>query len=30
MTDGDIDVICLVLFLSVTVFSIFYCYTPIC
>jgi hypothetical protein len=30
MNDGDMDLICLMLFLSVTVFSIFYCYTPIC
>lgn len=30
MNDGDMDVFCLMLFLAVTVFSIFYSYTPIC
>lgn len=30
MTDGDIDIVCIMLFLAVTVVSIFYCYTPIC
>jgi hypothetical protein len=30
MNDGDMDVVCIMLFLVVTVVSIFYCYTPIC
>jgi hypothetical protein len=30
MNDGDMDVVCVMLFLVVTVVSIFYCYTPIC
>jgi len=29
MSDGDQDMLCIVLFLVVTVVSIFYCYTPI-
>lgn len=29
MNDGDMDLICIVLFLAATVFSIFYSYTPI-
>ena len=30
MNDGDMDVVCLMLFLAVAVISIFYSYTPIC
>ena len=30
MNDGDMDVVCIVLFLAVTTFCIFYSYTPIC
>ena len=30
MNDGDMDVFCIVLFLAVTTFCIFYSYTPIC
>jgi len=30
MNDGDMDLLCIMLFLSATVISIFYCYTPIC
>jgi hypothetical protein len=30
MNDGDMDVLCIVLFLAVTTFCIFYSYTPIC
>ena len=30
MNDGDMDVVCIMLLLTVTVISIFYCYTPIC
>ena len=29
MNDGDMDVLCLMLFLALTVISIFYSYTPI-
>jgi len=30
MNKGDQDMLCIMLFLVVTVVSIFYCYTPIC
>ena len=30
MNDGDMDVVCIMLFLAVTTFCIFYSYTPIC
>ena len=29
MNDGDMDIVCLMVFLSATIFAIFYSYTPI-
>ena len=30
MNDGDMDVVCIMLFLAVTTFCVYYSYTPIC